>query len=262
MMRIRSLLVLLVVCLCWGNAVSAQDSGTGFVPTWKIGDTWTVEASYRDMKNVGEPWLPPVRWVFRVRAEKNIHRTDCYVIHVYPEKRDLKVQAVLYLGKRDLRALRVIDIFPTASGVKSREKSVDALHPIPLIAEDSIVPYDLPVFPLVRRSVQQSDSFAAYKDPEPVSFARVKSVGGFTFKSSVQQTNKKPDRQLADSFSSYRYGSELFEIQLFDATRGGMMTQVWQTGAPWALSSDSPHKRVRLISTPPVANPTNQSGGQ
>ncbi len=232
---------------------AAGNDESGFVPQLKVGDKWVLEARYRDMKNPGEPWLPPIRWVFRVRALKNIHRQDCYVIHVYPQKSSIKVQAVLFLSTIDLRPMRVIDIFPTPNGVKSKERDVDPFHPQPLLAQDSLVPYDLPVFPLIRKNIQGQDSFESYQAPAPKSFSKITNLSGFRFKRSIQQSEKQADKQHADSFAAYQNGGELFQIEMFDTNTKGNLTQIWQEGSPWALSSESYSRKVSFI--PPVKNP-------
>jgi hypothetical protein len=248
----------------WTAAQEEPAQAPGFVPAWKVGDYWHLEASYRDLKNEGEQWLPPILWVFQVRAIKTIHRQEAYVVHAYPRNRDLKVQAVLFLSTRDLRPLRVIDIFPTPNGVKSQEREIDPFSPQPLLAQDSLVPYDLPLFPLVRKSVQLSDGFDAYRAPTARTFAKVANVGGLRFKSSVGQVDKKPEKHFADTFSSYRNSGELFQIELFDSTKQENLVQIWQENSPWALSTESPGRKVKLIKAPPTGvqapKPQDQGG--
>ncbi|HOY68768.1 MAG TPA: hypothetical protein PLP29_17955 [Candidatus Ozemobacteraceae bacterium] len=226
----------------------------GFVPQWKIGDQWILEATYRDQRAPGEVWMTPIRWTFHVKAKKNIHRTDCYVLHIYPKKSRLKMQAILYLSVRDLRPMRVIEIFPTAFGVKSREKPVDPFHAEPLIGDDTLVPYDLPVFPLMRTVLQRADGFGAYAAPEPKVYEKIRKVAGFSFKREMRQTDAKPDRQHADAFAAYRLGGETFQVELADSRLGTAQTQLWQEGSPWAISTESRNRRVRLV--PPAAPET------
>lgn len=261
----RTRITWFIIAMCFlgiGLANAQTETTKGFLPVYKIGDSWVVEASYRDLKSLGEPWLPPIQWVFKVKSMKDIHRQPCYVIHVYPKKRDLKLQAIIYLSAIDLRAIRVIDIFPTVSGVKSREKPIDPFHQEPLLSEDSLVPYDLPVFPLVRKTVQQRDGLAAYQAPEPKSYEKLQDVGGLKFKKSVSQVAKTPDRQHIDSFAGYRTGGEIFQIELFDSQSRGTITQFWQEGSPWAISSESLSRKTRLIlNGASNTAPINQSGG-
>lgn len=234
----------------------------GFVPAWKIGEKWTLEASYRDQRAAGEVWMTPIKWTFHVKAIKTVHRTDCYVVHVFPKARDLKMQAVLFLATRDLRPMRVIEIFPTVHGVKSREKPVDPFHAEPLIGDDTLIPYDLPVFPLVRASQQRADGFGAYAAPAPKVYDKIRKVAGFSFKRQMSQADKRPDRQHADAFSAYSLGGETFQVELTDSRSGSVQTQLWQEGSPWAVSTESSDRRVRLIpATVPETLPAPPASG-
>jgi hypothetical protein len=218
------------------------------------------------MKNPGDVWLTPIKWVFKVRAIKEAFRQECYVLHIYPQSSNLKVQAVLWLAVNDLRPLKVIDIFPSGSGVKSVERSVDPYNPNPLISEDSLVPYDLPVFPLIKNDVQNADGFDAYRSaPETRKYAKVSKIGGLSFKRTYGQQNKAPDRQHADAFSAYKRGGQTFQVEIAKDRRGGKgITQLWQQGSPWAISSESEDRKVRLVppSAPtPLPNVPESNGG-
>ncbi|HNV72971.1 MAG TPA: hypothetical protein PKO06_24895, partial [Candidatus Ozemobacteraceae bacterium] len=154
-MSMKRVLVAAVVLLFWLSmaVAQAQSSSTGYVPSYKIGDKWFVEATYRDMKTPGEPWMTPIVWTFDVKNIKPIAGQNAYVIHVYPKNRGLKMQAILYLATNDLRPLKVIDIFPRFLGVKHQVRDLDPNTPEPLLSENTLVPYDLPVFPLQKASV-------------------------------------------------------------------------------------------------------------
>ncbi|MBF0498507.1 MAG: hypothetical protein HQM09_00105 [Candidatus Riflebacteria bacterium] len=265
-----SAICILAVLILFPLTAQAQEPqpASGFVPKWTVGDQWTLQASYRDLKNASEPWLPPVRWVFRVKAIKNIFRMDCYVIHVFPQDARLKMQAVLYLAVRDLRPVRVIDIFPTAQGVKNRIRDLDPMHPTPLLNEDSMVPYDMPVFPLMRMTTQRADGFAGYTEPEARNFDKIATYGVFKFKRNVAQTGKQPERRYADSFATYRSMAtgESFQVELADSGPTGTLTQLWQEGAPWAISSENSARKIWLVpagpsKVTPAATPRASQGG-
>ncbi|GAB4270787.1 MAG: hypothetical protein Kow0029_07880 [Candidatus Rifleibacteriota bacterium] len=262
MRKILCLMVLAAFCLSAAGSVWAQE---GFVPKWNVGDRWTLEASYRDMRSPGEVWMPPLQWIFKVRAKKVIQDQECYVVHVYPKNRSLKVQAVLWLAVDDLRPVRVIDIFPTSEGVKSSERDIDPGNPQPLLAEDTLVPYDLPVFPLVKvpSSVQNADGFSAYRSEGiEKKFAKVSKIGGLSFKRIIGQKNKTPDKQYADTFAAYRTGGESFQVELAEPRSNTSLIQLWQEGAPWAITSESVARKIRLLPpTPPTPLPETGNGG-
>jgi len=233
-----------------------------FIPKWNVGDRWILEATYRDLKSPGEVWLPPIRWVFHVKSVKNIDRQDCYAIHIYSKNRSVKAQAILYLSTIDLHPMRVIDIYSTPSGMKNSERDIDTLHPSPLLSEGALIPYDMPIFPLQKKSVQGADGMKAYRAPKAKSFDKIRRIGGFSFKKTVQQSENVPTRQQADAFRAYKTGGEAFKVELFDSRSKENLTQLWGEGAPWALSSETPARKVKLIpSSAPSPLPENTTGG-
>ena len=249
---IISILVLatLVATNC---AYAGSDS---FIPTWKVGQRWVLEASYRDLRAEGNAWMPSMQWIFNVRAKKNFNGEECYVLHVYGRKSSQKNQAVLWLSVKDLRPLKVIDVYPTASGMKYQERDVDSNSSEPLIAEGTPIPYDLPSFPLTKADnrAQAADGFGGYNrsvGTEAKKFSRVRSVGGISFKRSVSQKNKNPDRQYADTFAGYsrqtRRAGQNFQVEIDEDRSDNKLTQLWQQGLPWAISAENKDRKVRLV---------------
>lgn len=268
MKRTLILSALLLLAVMTSGVSYASSPLEGYVPAWQVGDRWVLEASYRDLKTAGDVWLPPVQWVFKVRAKKVINDQECYVVHVFARSADTKNQAVLWLSTADLRPLKVIDIFSTGEGMKHSEREVDPSAAEPLVAEDTMVPYDLPAFPLNRANtaVQGADGFAAYRNqPTATKFAKVRNVGGLSFKRTVAQKNKAPDKQHADTFAAYRSTGTTYQIEIDEARSGTKITQLWQKGSPWALSSENRDRKVRLIphSEPtPLPQSGNNNGGE
>ncbi|MBF0542988.1 MAG: hypothetical protein HQM08_01075 [Candidatus Riflebacteria bacterium] len=240
----------------------------GFTPKWQVGDTWTIEAAYRDLKADNSPWLPPIQWIFKVKSIKNLMRTDCYALHIYPKDPSLRMQAVVYLAVKDLRPIRVIDIYPSKDGsVKNKQKDYDPFNAEPLLSEDSIIPYDLPTFPLTVKNVQEADSnsASAYSQSQN-STKKLKStskVGPFSFKKAVYQTGKAPEKQYADALLVYRNGTQAYQVEINDSrASGGPLVQIWQGGSPWAITCQNWGKRVKLISKSlNTTRPLNYRGG-
>ena len=69
----KSLLIslMLIMVIYLSNSVEAGNT-EGYVPSWKVGQRWILEATYRDLRSEGEAWLPPMQWIFNVRAKKSI----------------------------------------------------------------------------------------------------------------------------------------------------------------------------------------------
>ena len=240
----------------------------GFVPSWKVGQRWVLEASYRDLRDQGNVWMPPMQWIFNVRAKKVINGEECYVVHVYGRKTSQKNQAILWLSVNDLRPLRVIDVYPTSSGMKHQERDINNYSSEPLVAEGTPIPYDLPSFPLVKadKRAQSADGFGAYSRnaaSDAKKFSRIRRIGGISFKRSVSQKSKAPDKQYADAFAGYskatRNAGQCFQVEIDEDRSNNKLIQIWQQGAPWAISGFNRDRKVRLV---PESEYLNKNGGE
>ncbi len=239
----------------------------GFVPSWKVGQRWVLEASYRDLRDQGNVWMPPMQWIFNVRAKKTINGEECYVLHVYGRKTSQKNQAILWLSVNDLRPLKVIDVYPTASGMKYQERDISQASE-PLVSEGTPIPYDLPSFPLVREDnrAQAADGFGAYNRSSSTNakkFSRIRKIGGISFKRSISQKSKAPDKQYADIFAGYskatRNAGQSFQVEIDEDRSNNKLIQIWQQGAPWAVSGANRDRRVRLV---PESEYLHKDGGE
>lgn len=253
-------------CLC---VAPFPAYATGFVPQWEVGDSWVVQASYRDLlaEDSNEKWNEPVNWEFKVRAIRNIANVECYVIHIYPQDSEMNVQAILWLGVQDLRPIRVIDVFPSASGIQSSRRDFHPDYPEPLSSIDSIIPYDLPMFPLVRRQTQSADSpdgFDAYRRGGTAKqrHNQVARAGGISFRRIVSQSTSAPSKQFSDVFSQYRAGGQTYQVEISQERSSEKMTQLWQQNSPWALSIQTQNMRARLLQNTPSEDETQQQGGR
>jgi len=264
--KMKRTLVMSILMLLAFAAVSVADTPReGFVPTWKAGDRWVLEASYRDLKAEGEVWLPPIQWVFRVRSIKEKYGRQCYIVHVFPRHGEMKVQAILWLAVEDLKPVRVIDVFPTPEGMRYSERDLDPENSEPLVAVDTLVPYDLPVFPLANpanNAVQGADGFAAYRsEATEKKFSRTSKVGSLSFKRTFGQKNKKPERQYSDTFAAYRSSGATYQVEVAEERSSTNLLQLWQEGSPWAVSSENRLRKVRLVPASELPGASSQTGG-
>lgn len=240
----------------------------GFVPSWKVGQRWVLEASYRDLRVEGEAWMPSLQWIFKVRAIKNVDGQDCYALHIFGRKTSQKNQAILYLSVKDLRPVKVIDVFPTASGVKYQERDIDPNSKEPLVAEGTPIPYDLPSFPLekVDNRAQAADGFGAYNRSSSTNankYSRIRNVGGISFKRTLSQKSKTPEKQYADAFAAYANGTrnqgQRFQVEIDEDRSDNKLTQLWQQGQPWAVSGNNKDRKIRLV---PESELVHNNGGE
>ena len=261
----RTLVLSILLLLAFSAAGVAGSSEDGFVPTWQAGDRWVLEATYRDLNAAGEVWLPPIQWVFRVRAIKEKYGKQCYIVHVFPRRGEMKVQAILWLAVEDLKPVRVIDIFPTPEGMHYAERDVDPDNAEPLVAIDTLIPYDLPVFPLKKAAaagVQSADGFAAYRaEATEKKYDRVSKVGQLSFKRTYGQKNKRPDKQHSDTFAAYRSSGSTYQVEVAEERSNTNLLQLWQEGTPWAVSSENRARKVRLVPASELPGANSQTGG-
>lgn len=264
---ILSLLLLVAVVVFIPNSVLAGSS-EGYIPSWKVGQRWILEATYRDLRVEGEAWMPAMQWIFHVRAKKVFNGEECYVLHIYGRRSSQKNQAILWLSVKDLRPMKVIDVYPTSSGMKHQERDINQLSSEPLVAEGTPIPYDLPSFPLTQadKRAQSADVFGAYNrsaNSDAKKYSRIRKIGGISFKRSVSQKSKTPDKQFADTFAGYskqtRNAGQTFQVEIAEDRSNNRLTQLWQQGSPWAISCMNNERKVRLV---PESEYTNKNGGE
>ncbi len=221
----KVLLILLALGCC--TTLSASDQG--FIPAWQVGDSWRIQANYRDQTREDGAWLKPIVWQFEVKAEKQIEGQDCFVVYVTPSERpNLKVQAVLYLAKNDLRMVKTIDVFPIQGVAKARESVGNGEHLSPVLSNDSLIPYDLPMFPLDGARTDSDENAAA------VGGENATTAGEFTFVEKVSQ-----------KWSPSADGQG-FQVVIEDPSKGEIV-QEWKAGRPWADSMTSENVTFKLL---------------
>lgn len=196
-------------------------SAAGFMPIWQEGDSWTIEARYRDLTKTEEAWLPPVRWDFSVRNRKSVDGVPCFVVHVTPADRsDLQVQAVLCLAESDLRMIRAVDVFPRRGQVEQSRRSADENRLAPLLRNGSMIPYDMPMFPLDAGDGNEVANAAR------IGAEKSTAVGSLTF---VEDISQEWESLPGDGI----------RVILTNPVSDGQITQVWRKGLPWAESMTS-----------------------
>lgn len=214
MKRLTTILLLVLILI----SMPATADDEGFRPHWQVGDTWTIEAKYRDVLKPGEDaWLPAIRWNFTVRARKNIRGEPCFVLHITPESSDLRAQTVLCLAESDLHLVEVVDVQPVQGKLQRKTRHGDPARISPISRDGSLVPYDLPMFPLAASRHEDLANIAGCSGEES------HRVDGLTFVEQVQQSWKPVEGG--------------FEVTLENPVTTKKLTQVWRTDAPWAVTS-------------------------
>ncbi|RCK79246.1 MAG: hypothetical protein OZSIB_0117 [Candidatus Ozemobacter sibiricus] len=219
------MIVLAMVLFLAGMA----ECGEGFQPSWQIGQTWTIEASFRRLADGSNAWTAPQRWRYEVKNRKEIDGVDCFVLHITPVDRpESKTQAILCLAVSDLRPVQVIDVAPGADGrATATTRRFDGERLTPLLSGESPIPYDLPLFPLAAET-RTGETTAGGFTGEAAHRA-----DGLTFVEGVHQ--------------SWQPNGDGFEVTLETSGPLGTIRQTWEPGRPWATRMVSDAVRCTLV---------------
>lgn len=265
-MKKSMILIVLLLGAIFISSSSYAGNENGYVPSWKVGQRWIIEAAYRDLRGDGDTWMPSMQWIFNVRAQKNYNGEDCYVLHIYGRKSSQKNQAILWLSVKDLRPLKVIDVYPTSSGMKYKERDINANSSEPLVAEGTPIPYDMPSFPLTKSDNKAQSAIFGNKNVANTTakkFSRIRNLGGIAFKRSVSQKVKSPDKQNSEALISYskqsKTNGQSFQVEIAEDRSSNKLTQLWNQATPWAVSSNNRDKKVRLV---PESEYIKKNGGE
>ncbi|MBP7635240.1 hypothetical protein KBA41_13825 [Candidatus Ozemobacteraceae bacterium] len=201
----------------------------GFMPFWQVGSSWAIEASRLRQDPQGTFWTTPARWLFEVKNEKEIDGVACFVVHVSSAaKHSAGTQAILCLSKQDLRAVRVVDVAPVGGKPQAHERRYDGSRISPLFSGESVIPYDLPMFPLAAASGDDAREHNASVAGEAAT-----DVDGITFVDATAQNWTKTEQ-------GYR-------VTLDSGDSRGKLVQEWVAGEPWARSMTGRDVKYTLV---------------
>jgi hypothetical protein len=141
-----SFLVLYTVIFSFNGRCLA--AGDRIMPSWNIGDSWTVQAHY--LQDSGrERWSEPVLWTYTVSDLAPLDNDTslmCYVLEVVDKSGSSGITAKLWYQKESY-SLRKAELV----GVKHGNRTVKTLYfaeNMPVSTSRTLIPFDTPVFPL------------------------------------------------------------------------------------------------------------------
>lgn len=220
---------LVMVALLVVSVMVSARADDGFMPAWRVGDSWLIESSHLKNDPLGEAWTSPVRWLFEVKNEKDVDGVSCFVLYVTPKgSHHSRTQAILCLSKLDLHPVRVVDVSPVSGRADAKERRFDGERLSPLFSGESLIPYDLPMFPLAATPAGETLDRSAAVAGEAAS-----EVDGITFVDTTAQSWDRTDR-------GYRV--------TLDAGDGrGALVQEWVEGEPWAVAMTGRDVKCTLV---------------
>ena len=115
-------------------------------PVWQEGQTWLVKVSYPDFSRKDE-WSSPVVWRYTVVGESGVGAERLLIVEVSREGENASQAAATLtvhatdMSPKEVETTKMRRGKPLSTTVKYEEKR-------PLITQTSMVPIDLPIFPL------------------------------------------------------------------------------------------------------------------
>jgi hypothetical protein len=210
-------------------AGSVWASDEGFRPNWQVGQSWVVEATYLQGVPGATRWSEPMLWQFEVKNRTQIEGQDCLVVYITPKDRpDWPHQAIVCVAAGDLRPVKIIDLTSGREKPQARERRFNDGRMVPLIGDESLVPYTMPLFPLAA-NVEADEA------------TNVATVG-------VQHSIVADDVTFVEEVKqSWRPNEKGYTIRLETTGSQGTITQKWTAEQPWAVESTSAAMKCRLI---------------
>ena len=218
------LVLLLLFVLTFPARGAAED---GVSPVWKEGDTWLVKAVYRSHPDE-DKWSEPVFWEYKITGLEGDGSDGHYILEIGDREGRLKLSSRLVYRAADLALLRV-EITKTRRG-KEFVKILIYSGGTPVVTEQTLTPYDTPVFPLTCPS---SLDFAVTKQVD-----QLKAVQ--TIRQDVRHVSATND--LSDQFP----GMDLIEVRC-TGKDGLIFEQYWNKNLPWPVYGRNENMKYWLV---------------
>ncbi len=207
-------------------------------PVWQVGDKWMVKAVYPSSMKKDE-WSAPVYWEYNVvtTCEENGSK-NCYAVEVRDHSGSLKLTARLtYIKDSPNLFLSHAEITKTRRG-KEIVRVLTYPKGIPVRTEQTLIPYDTPVFPL--------------RSPSSADFTTIKHVSqGLRATDILRQEVRQVGR--AEDIPDWPAEKELTEVRLFLGTdrvandETPVFVQYWHGNLPWPVFGRNRNMKYWLV---------------
>lgn len=241
-----------------GKSTLSVSSG---LPDWREGTGWTVKSVYRklpvghvnkDVKpdEVSVPgWSAPTYWSFLVKKVKSGQGITQYLLQVRNKDGSRAAMASLYFAQypvgTDVLALNRGKFYTLMAGQLkpiSRPYVTPGSPPHPVMADDSLIPYDFPALPF------QAKAPPGVKETELArTFTITEELDGVKYARDVTQVELQNTpveafggKELAEYISSKDWSkTDLSLVEMRRKFDGRTVRQVWSPKLPWPIYSDS-----------------------
>ncbi|MDD5724327.1 MAG: hypothetical protein PHY29_11415 [Syntrophales bacterium] len=228
MMRKYSILLLMLPLICCMSASLGEAAvANSFSPVWRVGDHWTVKAVYRSYPDQGK-WSEPVFWRYDIVERAQEGGMEYLIMEVRDREDRLKVSSRLVYRAEDLSLVRV-----EASKTRRGKEFVTVLAcggAAPVATEQTLTPYDTPVFPLICPS---SLDFSVTKHVDQLKAVR-------TVRQEVRQVSG------VEEMPGLSPGGDLIEV-ICTGKDELVFTQYWDTALPWPVYGENGNMKYWLV---------------
>ena len=228
MVKNRCKILWLAVLLALACASPATGADT-FLPAWQVGDRWLVKAVYPSPLDEGE-WSAPVYWEYEIVGREDHGLESCYVLEIKDQKGGLKLSARLMYRPEDL-SLALAEITKTRRG-KQVVKVLIYERGIPILTEQTLTPFDKPVFPL---HLPSSTDFSVTREISP----------GLKAAETIRQ-EVRPVYGAAE-LPDWLKDRDLIEVKCTASDGTLVFVQYWDKKLPWPIYGWNRNMKYRLV---------------
>jgi len=198
-----------------------------FRPTWKIGDRWLVKAVYLSHMDK-EKWSGPVFWEYEVIGLEGEGQKRCYILEIRDRDGRLNMNTRLEYRDEDLSIARAV--MTKMRGGEEIVTSITFKGGAPVITEQTLTPYDSPVFPI--------------EYPSFTEFSVIRMIDGLEAVEVIQQDVREVSSM--DEIQVQQSGNGLIEIKC-SGKDGLVFVQYWDMKFPWPVYGVNNNMKYWLV---------------
>lgn len=241
--------------------VSAALAASSGLPDWREGTGWTVKTVYRrlpagrvnkDTKpdDVSIPgWSDPTYWAYLVKKVKGGEAITQYLLQVKNKDGSRAAMASLYFARYPMGAeVLALNRGKFYSLMAGQLKPTNRLYvtpggpPHPILADDSLIPYDFPALPFQAKAPASAKETSLAR-----TFTITEELDGLKFARDVTQVELQnttveafAGKELAEYIKSKGWStSDLSFVEFRRKFDGMVVKQVWSSKLPWCIYSES-----------------------
>lgn len=198
-------------------------------PVWHVGDRWLVRAVYHSHLHKNE-WSAPVYWEYKIVGLEEHGPEGLYTLEIKDHKGGPKLTTRLMYRQGDLSLARA-EIIKTRRG-KQIVKILTYERGVPVRTEQTLTPFDTPVFPL--------------HSPSSSDFSVRRSVGqGLKALETVRQEVRQA--YGAEELPGWPRDKDLTEVRCTADDGTPIFVQYWDNNLPWPVYGQNRNMKYWLV---------------